>query len=145
MLHTLQLLAQDNSDAVHAGVAVGAIVGGCLFVVVELALIVVIVAGMWKMFVKAGKPGWAAIIPFYNLYVMCEIGGKPGWWLILCLIPIVSIVFTVLVVIGVAKNFGKGVGFILGMIFLPFIFYPILGFGDARYQPFQAPGFPVQV
>ena len=65
--------------------------------------------------------------------------GKPGWWLILLFIPIVNIVISILAIAGLAKNFGKGVGFILGLIFLPIIFFPILGFGSAKYSPVVTP------
>jgi Family of unknown function (DUF5684) len=100
-----------------------------------LALLVAVITliGMWKLFVKAGKPGWACIIPLYNLYVILKIIGKPGWWLILFFIPLVNIVINIIVWIGVAKAFSKGVGFGLGLAFLPFIFVPLLGFGDATY------------
>lgn len=108
---------------------------------VELALLVLLFAGMWKVFQKAGKPGWAAIIPIYNIIVLLEITGKPLWWIVLYIIPVVNFVVAILVCIELAKRFGKGVGFGLGLGFLPFIFYPILGFGDATYG--GAPG-PIQ-
>jgi hypothetical protein len=98
-----------------------------------LALVIVIVAGMWKTFEKAGQPGWACIIPVYNIMVILEITKKPIWWLILMLIPCVSIIAAILVMIDFAKVFGRGAGFGLGLTFLPFIFFPILGFGSARY------------
>jgi hypothetical protein len=107
---------------------------GLLILVIELAIIVAIIAGVWKVFVKAGKPGWAAIIPIYNLIVLLEIAGKPLWWIILFFIPFVNIIMAIFVGIGVAKNFGKSDGFGVGLGLLGFIFYPILGFGDAQYQ-----------
>ncbi|MGA8807804.1 MAG: DUF5684 domain-containing protein [Thermoanaerobaculia bacterium] len=103
-----------------------------------IVLVVLIVAGMWKVFVKAGKPGWAAIIPIYNVIVLLEIAGKPLWWFILLLIPFVNLIVMIIVLVALARNFGKGIGFALGLLILPFIFYPILGFGDARYQPVAA-------
>ncbi|HEV8604654.1 MAG TPA: DUF5684 domain-containing protein [Tepidisphaeraceae bacterium] len=119
--------------------------GDMLRILIQLAIIVLIVAGLWKTFEKAGHPGWAAIIPIYNLYILCKIAGRPGWWVILFLIPFVNLVIAILVGIDVAKNFGKGAGFGVGLALLGFIFYPILGFSDARYLPAeQAPGFPVQ-
>jgi uncharacterized membrane protein YhaH (DUF805 family) len=142
VLHFVQLLAQENNSSNAAG-SVAGLIGGCFFLVIYLAVVVVVLAGMWKVFVKAGKPGWAALIPFYNTYVFCEIGGKPGWWLILFFIPLVGLIFAIMVTAGVARNFGKGIGFLLGMIFLPFIFYLILGFGSARYQPTTSSAFPV--
>jgi len=110
-----------------------------IVLLIELALLVAIIAGLWKVFTKAGKPGWASIIPIYNGIVLLEIAGKPLWWIILFFIPCVNIIIAILVAMDVAKNFGKGAGFGLGLAFLPFIFYPILGFSDARYQPVAAP------
>jgi len=107
-----------------------------LFVgLIELAVLVVIFAGLWKTFVKAGKPGWACIVPIYNLVVLLEIAGKPLWWILLCLIPCVNIVILILVYVEVARKFGRSVGFAIGLVVLPFIFFPILGFGDAQYNP----------
>jgi len=117
----------------------GAGLGG--FFLFELVLVVFMIVTLWKIFTKAGKPGWASLIPFYNLIVMLNIAGKPGWWLLLCFIPIVNIVIMILMVVGIATNFGKGGGFVVGMILLPIIFYPILAFGSAQYQvaPARAP------
>jgi Family of unknown function (DUF5684) len=105
-----------------------------LLLAIELAIIVTIIAGVWKVFVKAGKPGWAAIVPIYNIIVLLEIAGKPLWWIILFFIPFVNIIMAILVGIAVAKNFGKSDAFGVGLGLLGFIFYPILGFGDAQYQ-----------
>jgi len=101
--------------------------------IIMLALVVFILAGIWKAFTKAGKPGWASIIPIYNIIVLLEIARKPLWWIVLFLIPIVSIVVAIIVYIEVAKNFGKGAGFGIGLALLGPIFWPILGFGDAQY------------
>ena len=108
---------------------------GVVILVVYLAIVVLVLAGFWKTFEKAGKPGWGAIVPIYNIVLMLQIAGKPIWWLILLFIPIVNFIIIILVSIDIAKNFGKGVGFGLGLAFFSFIFYPILGFGDARYRP----------
>jgi hypothetical protein len=94
-----------------------------------------IFAGMWKTYTKAGKPGWGAIIPIYNVILLLQIAGRPLWWIVLVFIPLVNLAVLIIVGIDIAKNFGKGAGFGLGLTFLGFIFYPILGFGDARYQP----------
>jgi hypothetical protein len=102
--------------------------------IIFLGITLVIIAGMWKVFAKAGKPGWACLVPFYNIYVMLQIAGKPGWWLILFLIPLLNLIIIILVSIAIAERFGKGAGFGLGLAFLGFIFYPVLGFGDARYE-----------
>lgn len=90
-------------------------------------------ASMWKVFTKAGKPGWAAIIPFYNLIVLLQIVGRPLWWFFLCLIPIVNIIPVFLVSYDVARSFGHGLGFALGLYFLNGIFIPILAWGDSQY------------
>ena len=111
----------------------GAIIA-LLFFAIELVILVAIIAGVWKTFVKAGKPGWAAIIPIYNLIVLLQIADKPLWWIILFIIPLVNIVMAILVGIAVAEKFGKGAGFGVGLSLLGFIFFPILGFGDAQYQ-----------
>jgi len=104
-------------------------------ILIFLVLIVFIIAGIWKTFEKAGQPGWAAIIPIYNVVILLKIAGRPIWWLVLLLIPIVSIVVSIVVAIDIAKNFGKSTGFGVGLALLGFIFYPILGFGDAEYNP----------
>ena len=106
-----------------------------------LAFLVVYAIGAWKMYEKAGHPGWAALIPIYNFYVLLKIVGRPGWWLILMLVPFVNFVIWIIVALDLAKSFGKGTGFALGLIFLSVIFILILGFGDARYVgPAAAPG-----
>ena len=104
-----------------------------IFWIFYFVFIVLVIAGMWTMFAKAGKPGWAAIVPIYNAIVMLEIVGRPIWWIILFLIPCVGFVFAFIVAIDLAKSFGKGAGFGIGIALLGFIFIPILGFGDAKY------------
>jgi hypothetical protein len=99
-----------------------------------LAVFVLFVIGLWKVLEKAGQPGWGAIIPIYNVYLLCKVAGRPGWWVILMFVPIVSIVITIMVMLDLAKAFGKGTGFAVGLILLTFIFLPILGFSDAQYQ-----------
>jgi hypothetical protein len=106
-------------------------VGG---VIVYLIIIVAMIAGMWKMFEKAKKPGWAAIIPIYNLIVLLQVAGKPLWWFILFIIPLVNIVAFILVDVALVQKFGKPGWHVLLMIFLPFIYIPYLGFGDASYR-----------
>jgi hypothetical protein len=129
------LLAQDDTGANNAAAAAGGAVGGIIGLIVGLIIIV----ALWKVFVKAGQPGWAAIIPIVNLYFLCKVAGRPGWWVILMLIPFVNFIIFIIISIDVAKNFGKGVGFGLGLAFLGFIFYPVLGFGSATYQGPAAP------
>lgn len=106
-----------------------------IVLVIQLALIIVLIAGLWKMFVKAGQPGWAAIIPIYNLYILTKIVNRPGWWVILFLVPIVSLVISIIIMLDLAKSFGKSVAFAVGLILLGPIFICILGFGSAQYQP----------
>jgi hypothetical protein len=104
-----------------------------IVLILEIALFAVIIAGLWKAFEKAGQPGWAAIVPIYNIYVMTVIAKKPAWWIVMLIIPIVGIVFAILLMIEIAKQFGQGAGFGVGLALLGFIFWPILGFGDAKY------------
>ena len=110
-----------------------------IFGMFVLAFIVLILASIWKVFTKAGKPGWACIVPIYNVIVLLEIAGKPLWWILLMFIPLVNLVIGILVAIEIAKKFGQTAGFGVGLALLPFIFYPILGFGEARYQPEAIP------
>ena len=105
-----------------------------MFLIAWGVVMLLMLAAMWKMFTKAGEPGWAILIPIYNLYVMCKIAGRPGWWLLLMLIPFVNFIVAIILYVDIAKNFGNGAGFAIGMLFLPFIFFPILGFGSAQYQ-----------
>jgi hypothetical protein len=104
-----------------------------LLIIIPLALVLFFIVAAWKVFVKAGKPGWACIIPIYNAYVILKIAGRPGWWLLLYLIPVVDIVIHIIVMIDFARSFGKGAGFGIGLSFLSIIFMPILAFGDAKY------------
>lgn len=99
-----------------------------------LAVAVFYLVTGWKIFTKAGKPGWAVIIPIYNIVVMLEIVQRPIWWIILFFIPVVNVVIAIMMLVDLAKVFGKGTGFALGLIFLSFIFYPILAFGSASYE-----------
>lgn len=107
-----------------------------VFIVIILVVVVITIAGMWKMFEKAGQPGWAVLVPIYNAILLCEIAKKPSWWVVLMLIPIVNLVVIIMLYSKVAENFGKDpVGFTIGMLLLPYVFLPILGFGDAVYNP----------
>ena len=111
---------------------------GPVFWICYTVYTILIIAAWWKIFSKAGQPGWAAIIPIYNWIVWCKIVGRPAWWVLLLLIcfPI----FFIILSIDLAKSFGKGVGFAIGLILLSVIFFPILGFGSATYQgPSAAP------
>ncbi len=123
----LMLQSDTAGERAAAGFGIG-------FTIIWLAVVVVMIAAMWKVFDKAGEPGWAAIVPIYNLYVLLKIAGRPGWWILLFLIPFVNFVIAIIVAFDVAKRFGKEAGFALGLVFLPFIFYPLLAWGDAQYQ-----------
>jgi len=105
-----------------------------IFFIIYLAIVVLEIAALWMVFTKAGKPGWAAIVPFYNTWTMCEVAKRPGWWLVLFFIPFVNIVVWFIVAIDLAKAFGKTTGYGVGLALLSFIFLPILGFGAAQYE-----------
>lgn len=130
-------LAQNSPDLDAAAGA--AAMAGLVVLAIWFAIFVLIIAGMWKTFVKANKPGWAAIVPIYNVIIIIELAKKPVWWIILYLIPIVNLVVAIIILNSLAKSFGKGVGFTLGLVFLPFIFWPMLGFGSAQYQGTPTP------
>ena len=114
----------DDSSSIIMMVVLGLIV---------LAVVVFMIAAMWKIFEKAGQPGWAAIVPIYNMVVLLQIVGKPGWWVILMLIPFVNYVFIVWTYNMLSKSFGKDEGFTVGLVLLGIVFVPILGFGSAVY------------
>ncbi len=116
------------------GSALGAAVGFG-FTLVMLAFALLLVASMWKVFSKAGEPGWASLVPIYSTIVWLKIAGKPAWWFILVLIPLVNLIVAIVASISLAERFGKGTGYGLGLVFLLPIFYPMLAFGDARYRP----------
>jgi hypothetical protein len=116
----------------EGGAAAGAI--GGVMMLVWLAILVLVIAGFWKTFVKAGEPGWASIVPIYNIIVLLKIAGRPLWWFVLLLIPVVNVVVAFIVAIDVARKFGLGTGFGIGLALLPMIFYPVLGFGSATYR-----------
>jgi hypothetical protein len=119
-------LAQTDQSAASSGSPVGVIFG--------LLVAVLMIVALWKIFTKAGQPGWACLIPIYNIYILCKIVGRPGWWVILMLIPFVNFIIAIILSIDLAKSFGNGVGFGLGLAFLGIIFFPILGFGSSQYQ-----------
>jgi hypothetical protein len=100
----------------------------------SLAVFILTVAALWEIFEKAGKPGWAAIILIYNVLVLSEIVGKPWWYLLLCLIPGVNVVIGIWMINLLSLSFGRSTGFTIGLIFLSFIFFPILGFGGNQYK-----------
>ena len=121
---------QNLANSAAVGLAAGIGLGVVLLLV---ALGIFVIACYWKIFTKAGKPGWACIIPIYNLIILLEIVNKPWWWLLLMLIPLVNIVIYIMVVHRLSLSFGKGAGFTLGLIFLSIIFVPILAFDNSTY------------
>lgn len=122
------IMAQQRRDGGDAG---GATIG----VVIWLALTVLLIASLWRVFAKAGRPGWAALIPIYNMIVLLEIVGRPWWWLLLMFIPFVNFIIIIMTFLDLARVFGKGTGFGIGLLLLTIIFLPILAFGSARYSP----------
>lgn len=103
--------------------------------IIYLAVIVIYLVALWKVFSKAKKPGWAAIIPFYNIYVLLKIVGRPGWWLILYFIPLVNIIVHLIVSLNLAKSFKRSDAFGIFLLWLfPIIGFLILGYGKSSYK-----------
>ena len=101
---------------------------------IGILLIIITLAGAWQVFEKAGREGWEAIIPIYNIYVLTKITGQPWWLLVLSLTPVVNVFATGFLYLKLAQRFGKEWPYLLGLLLLPFVFFPLLGFGDARYS-----------
>lgn len=108
-----------------------------VFVILELALIIVVGgifwAALWRVFTKAGRPGWEALIPIYSIYVMCKIVGRPGWWWAMMFVPFAGAIFLILIYIDLARSFGKTDAFAVGLILLSLVFFPILAWGKSVY------------
>lgn len=100
---------------------------GTIFLIAGIVSVIMIVS-LWKLYEKAGKPGWACLIPIYSTIVMIEIAKKPMIWLLYLFIPIVNIVFAIWLTNLFVKSYGKSEGFTVGCLLLPYIFYPILAF-----------------
>lgn len=115
-----------------------------VFTIISLALCVFVLVCMWIVFRKAGKPGWAAIVPFYNLYVLFDITWGSGMRFLLLLIPIYNIILGIQTQVRLAKAFGKSGGFAAGLVFLPYIFIPLLAFGKETYQGVPVKAAPYQ-
>jgi hypothetical protein len=122
----------QEDEAAAAAAAAGLGLGILIF---YFLLYLVFCVPMMKIFTKAGKPGWAAFVPIYNIIVLLEIIGKPVWWIVLFFIPIVSFVMWIISSIALAERFGKGAGFGIGVALLWFVFLYILAFGDSEYSP----------
>ena len=132
MLLLAAAFQEDTYPSDGSGGLIGALFGGA-FMLIWLAVAVLVLVSLWKIFEKAGKPGWAGIVPIYNIIVWLELVGRPIWWIVLMFVPCVSIVVGILLCIDLAKAFGKDAGYGVGMALLPFVFFPMLAFGDARY------------
>jgi hypothetical protein len=124
----MNALASSTTTAVFSGT----------YVIIYLIFLVLVIAGVWMTFVKAGRPGWGAIIPFYNVYLMIKVAGRPGWWLILYFIPIVNLIVWIIVALDIAKHFGHGAGFGILLILFREIMFLVLGFGSSKYHAVAA-------
>lgn len=118
---------------------------------VIIAISVFYIACLWRIFTKAGEPGWHALVPILNTYTLIKVAGRPGWWVVLTFLPCIGFVVMVIVYLDLAGQFGKGSGFGIGLVFLSPIFLPILAFGRAehgaswRSTPYlPAPALPIQ-
>lgn len=120
----------ENYDAMVTAIGTGVYM---VSVIVSLVISVLTIIAMWKIFKKAGKPGWASIIPFYNTYCLFDLAWGNGWLFLLSLIPCVNIVVMIMLYFKLAKAFGKGTAFGFGLLFLNTIFVLILGFGNSEY------------
>ena len=133
-----ELLAQTYTTYTTTTTSVNTAGAGMAFgtlMFIYFVVWVLMIVALWKVFTKAGQPGWACIIPIYNVYVLLKIAERPGWWLLLYFIPFVNFIILIIVSLDIAKRFGKGVGFaIFGLIIFSIIGYMILGYGDAQYS-----------
>ena len=124
----------NSSDALVGAMGGLIVIFYILALLISFALGIVLLISVWKIFVKAGKPGWASLIPFYNIWVLCEITCNNNvLWFILSLLGVTAPVAMIVVILGLAKSFGKGVGFAILTILFYWIGLPILGFGSAQY------------
>ena len=131
MLSALLAQSDNSGSAIGAGVAI----------IFYLVIIVVMLASLWKTFEKMGQPGWYGIIPIFNFCVIAKLAGRDWWWGLLIIIPCIGWVFQIILLNDLSKLFSKGVGYTIGLIFLPFIFFPMLAFGSAQYQGPQQKAF----
>jgi hypothetical protein len=99
--------------------------------IIDIVAIVILIVCMWIIFTRAGRPGWACIVPIYNVIVLCDMVGRSRWWTLLYFIPLVNIVAYIVLFFGLAKAFGRSDAFGVGLVLLPIIFLPILAFTGA--------------
>lgn len=128
MTTLLPILAQDYNYEPSSG----SLIGGLIALVLYVGLVILFIASKWKLFTKAGKPGWAAIVPVYDVIVLLEIVGRPLWWLVL--VVFLPFIMVFVLAIDIAKSFGKSAGFGIALVFLFIILLPMLAFGSARYH-----------
>jgi hypothetical protein len=131
--HALTAAASNAVEHSDTSLAIAILIVSLIVLVVVLAIFALLIASFWRIFVKAGQPGWASVVPVYGSVKLLEIVNKPLWWILLLFIPIVNLPISVIVAYRVARVFGKGGWFTTGLVLLPFIFYPILAFGSAQY------------
>ena len=136
----LEITLDGETMTLEPGTTAAGASAGILIVGLLLIGGLLLVLSLWKVFAKAGKPGWAAIVPIYNIIVLLEIVGRPLWWIILLFVPFANIVVAIMIYVGLAKAFGKGGGYGIGLLLLPFIFLPMLAFGSAQYVGGTQPG-----
>ena len=127
-----KLTAMDPLEAIISGLGMAFILS---FLLISSVIWLIMVIAHWKLFTKAGQPGWASIIPIFNFYILLKIIGKPSWWLILLFIPVANFIIAVWSANLLAKRFGKDELYTIGLLLFPYIFYPILAFGSAQYIP----------
>lgn len=125
-----QQLANSAAMGMMAGIGMG-------MVLVWLGIMVFMIICYWKIFAKAGEPGWACLVPIYNFIVLLKIVNKPWWWLFLMIIPIVNLVIIIMVINRLSLSFGKTAGFTVGLIFLGIVFIPILAFDKSVYTKLE--------
>jgi F0F1-type ATP synthase membrane subunit a len=124
----IAFVAQSAAEQAHAAASMTTSL-------IVLGLVVLLIIAMWKVFERAGEPGWAALVPIYNLYILTRVAQISGWWILAAFIPLVNILFCFTTSINVAKRFNRGTLFGVGVALLPFIFYPMLAWGDESPTP----------
>lgn len=132
-MHYWSMFHSQMADSLMTDPAVGG--GFIVFYIISILFIILLLASMWRIFVKADRPGWAAIVPFYNSFTLFDISFGNGWIFLTTLVPCVNVIFMVILCFKLAKAFDKGVGFGVGLLLLPVVFIPLLAFGDAEFVP----------
>ena len=130
----MTILLQNSSNEVSP-------IWGFGMMIVLLAFVVLMFASIWKLFAKADKPGWACLVPLYNIIVWLNIVGRPWWYLFFLVFPVTAVVLWAIMAFGTARSFNRGILFALGVTFLPFIFIPIVGLGGSEYIGGMGPSY----